>query len=77
MNNSNQTIAPAVSIRAIELSCYVVAAAGDFILCKRTDDTFITWRVAMQRGKAMFTDGDYGMSEANGRANLIDRAWGL
>ena len=66
-----------VRARAAGLQCKVIAVFDNVILCERsTDNTFITWRVAIYCGGVDFTSGCYDMTQAQGNQSLIERALG-
>lgn len=63
----------AVTYRAAELECLVVAVIDNVILCHRADNTFITWRVGVYEQGVEFISGCYDMSQRDGLNNLIER----
>ena len=73
----------AVTARAAQLNCTVVAVANDVILCHGGGNTFITWQVLLLHNykgvpfNADFIDGHYDMTADAAQSNLIDRAWDI
>jgi hypothetical protein len=67
----------AITNRALMLRCQVVGMLDNVVLCHRDDNTFITWRVSVHNGMADFISGCYDMTQAAGRANLIERAYDI
>ena len=79
-NNSLIENMELVRARAAQLDCTVVAVIDRIILCRRADNTFITWRAAVyiddEKNGAIdveFISGCYDMTAATGTANLIER----
>ena len=63
-----------ICTRATELSSYVVDILDNVVLCKRADDTYITWQMGFNNGSIDFYWGHYDMDEQNGRDSLIARS---
>jgi len=75
----------AVQVRAAQLDCIVLAVLTNYILCRRKDDTYITWSVWFQaeRNKnypydvvnnACFDSGHYDMTLEQGKKSLTARS---
>ena len=68
----------AIKNRAAQLNCTVEAVLNNVVLCRRGDNTFITWRVGLYAGQARpvaeFISGVYDTNEKQGQACLIERA---
>lgn len=66
-----------VTARAAQLNCTVIAVLENVILCHRSDNTYITWRVGIHAQGAEFISGCYDMDKDGGQSNLIERAWSI
>jgi hypothetical protein len=75
MTNPTLINADKVIARATILNCEVVDILANYVLCKRKDDTYITWAVGVHGIKAELYWGHYDMTEAQGYRSLVARAY--